>query len=60
MDNKPNISNVILVLPALLLIGFGCICAGTDGYALPGVIVISVGLLIIAWAMLTGRLKLFG
>jgi hypothetical protein len=60
MDNKSNISNVIFVLPAILLICFGAICAGTDGYALPGVIVISVGLLIIAWAMLTGRLKLFG
>jgi hypothetical protein len=57
MDKK---SNIIFVLPAILLIGFGCICAGAEGYALPGVIVMSVGLLIIVWAMLTGRLKLFG
>lgn len=57
MENK---STVIYVLPAVLLICFGGICAGTDGYALLGVIIMSVGLLVIAWAMLTGKLKLFG
>jgi hypothetical protein len=54
-------SNIVFVLPAILLICGGCIFAsGGDNYIWIGVITASIGLLIIVWAMLTGRLKLFG
>ena len=58
MDNK---SNIIFVLPAILLICGGCIFASGGGYyTWIGVSAASIGLLLIAWSMLTGRLKLFG
>ena len=59
MDDKPKKSNAHIVVPAFLLVFFGCVIALND-YALNGVIIASVGLLAIAWAMLTGNLKLFG
>lgn len=58
-ENKPKFSNAFIVIPALTLILCGCGVALSD-YALTGVIVVSIGLLAIAWAMLTGKLKLFG
>jgi hypothetical protein len=58
--NEPDKkSNAHIVVPAFLLVFFGCVIV-LNHYFLAGVIVASVGLLAIAWAMLTGKLKLFG
>lgn len=58
-EDKPKFSNAFIVIPAFMFTLCGCVIALTD-HALAGVVIASVGLLAIAWAMLTGKLKLFG
>lgn len=59
MDKKPKKHNAHIVVPALLLMFFGCIITLND-YALTGVIIASAGILAIVYALFTGKLKLFG